>query len=87
MRILMLTALLLAAGGFAGRALDAATAPEKLTPATFEAIKARIALTPQELAWQKIAWRDGFFQAVLEAQAADKPIFYWLYGGDPRGRC
>lgn len=59
--------------------------PEKLTPATYESIKTRLTLTDAELAWQKVHWRDGFFEGVLEAQAADKPIFYWIYEGDPRG--
>ena len=75
------------AAGIAGGLVAAAPPPDKLTPATFEAIKSRVALTQQELVWQRIPWRDGFFQALLEAQAADKPIFYWLYGGDPRGNC
>jgi hypothetical protein len=68
-------------------AARAASVPDTLTPATFDAIRSRVALTPQELAWQKIPWRDGFFQGLLEAQAADKPIFYWLYEGHPRGKC
>ena len=65
----------------------AAPNPERLTPATFEAIKARVVPTPQELAWQQVRWRDGFFEGLLEAQAADKPLFYWIYEGDPRGNC
>ena len=65
----------------------AAPLPEKLTPATFEEIKARLTPSDDDLAWQKIIWRDGFFEGVLEAQAADKPLFYWIYEGDPRGYC
>ena len=83
-------ALLVLAGGISSMArggANAAAVPEKLTPATFEALKARVAPTQEELAWQKVHWRDGFFGAVLEAQAADKPIFYWIYMGDPRGNC
>jgi hypothetical protein len=61
--------------------------PKKLTPETFEAIKARVRLSPADLAWQKVHWRDGFFEGLLEAQAQDKPLFYWIHGGDPRGNC
>ncbi len=70
-------------------ALPAAAAPppEKLTPDTYEAIKARLVPTKADLAWQQVRWRDGFFEGLLEAQAADKPLFYWIYEGDPRGNC
>ena len=64
---------------------SAATPPEKLTSGTYDQIKARLTLTDAELAWQKVPWRDGFFEGLLEAQAADKPLFYWIYEGDPRG--
>lgn len=67
--------------------LHAAPLPERLTPATFEQIKSRLTLSDEDLAWQKAHWRDGFFEGVLEAQAADKPLFYWIYEGDPRGYC
>ena len=61
--------------------------PEKLTAETFAAIKARVNVTPADLAWQQVRWRDGFFEGLLDAQAEDKPIFYWIYEGDPRGHC
>ena len=64
-----------------------ASIPKKLTPGTYEAIKARTRLTPEDLAWQQVHWRDGYFAGLIEAQAADKPLFYWLYAGDPRGNC
>ena len=67
--------------------MSAAPPPEKLTPATFEEIKLRLTLTDNDLAWQRVHWRDGFFEGLLEAQAADKPLFYWIYEGDPRGYC
>jgi hypothetical protein len=46
-----------------------------------------VSLTPEELAWQKVRWRAGFFEGVMEAQAADKPLFFWFYGGGPTGNC
>ena len=69
------------------RAAAADPIPSKLAPETYEVIKTRLTLTPEETAWQRIRWRNGFFQGIVEAQAADKPIFYWLYYGDPRGYC
>jgi hypothetical protein len=87
-RCIIAVSLAVAAGGFGSRlGVGAAPNPERLTPATFEAIKARVTPTPQELAWQQVRWRDGFFEGLLEAQAADRPLFYWLYEGDPRGNC
>ena len=87
--ILLRSTTLAAMMAFLGSALSAGDllVPQKLTPETFEAIKARIVPTQQELAWQQVRWRDGFFEGLLEAQAADKPIFYWIYEGDPRGNC
>jgi hypothetical protein len=73
-----------AAGGL--RASEPAL-PDKLTAETFAAIKARVDLTPKDLAWQHVRWRNGFFEGLLDAQAEDKPIFYWFYTGDPRGHC
>jgi hypothetical protein len=61
--------------------------PSKLTPDTFEAIQARVALTPADLAWQRTSWRFGFFEGLRDAQAADKPIFLWFYGGGLVGDC
>ena len=40
-----------------------------------------------DLAWQQVRWRDGFLDGLLDAQAADKPLFFWFYGGDPLGNC
>ena len=85
LRCFKLTLLMASIGG----TLDAGdgSIPKKLTADTFEAIKARVSLTPEDLAWQKVRWRDGFFEGLLEAQAEDKPLFYWIHGGDPRGNC
>lgn len=60
---------------------------EKLTWKTFDRFRARIEPAPSELKWQQVAWRDGFWNGLVEAQAKDRPIFYWIYEGDPRGGC
>ena len=79
-------AVLLAAGASLAHA-QVPPIPEKLTAASYDIIKARVSPAPQDLAWQQIHWRDGFFDGLVEAQARDMPIFYWSYFGDPRGRC
>lgn len=60
---------------------------EPLTWKTYDAYRGRIDVHPDELAWQKIPWRNGFFEGLVEAQEKDRPIFYWIYEGDPRGGC
>lgn len=87
-RCLIPVLLATAVGGFSGDlGAGGPPVPKKLTPDTFEAIKARVGLTPEDLAWQKVQWRDGFFEGLVEAQAEDKPLLYWIHGGDPRGNC
>jgi hypothetical protein len=74
-------------GAVIGDLWAAPPVPDRLTPETFEAIKARVSLTPDDLAWQQVRWREGFLEGVLEAQAADKPLFFWFYGGGLAGNC
>ena len=52
---------------------------EKLTWSNYEKLRALIDVTPAALAWQKTEWRTGFWNGLVEAQAKDKPIFYWIY--------
>jgi hypothetical protein len=84
-RYLVLTVLLTSFGR--GVWAGEAAIPRNLTPDTFEAIKARVSVTPADLSWQQVRWRAGFLDGLLDAQAADKPLFFWFYGGDPRGNC
>ncbi len=60
---------------------------EQLTPANFARLRDQVNVKPAELGWQRVPWHDSFFAGLVEAQAKDKPIFYWLYFGDPRGGC
>ena len=60
---------------------------EPLTWKNYDKYHARIAADPSELRWQQVDWRNGFWSGLVEAQAKDKPIFYWIYEGDPRGGC
>ena len=85
LRCFVSTILMASFGGAQGA--GETSVPKKLTSDTYEAIKARVSLTPDDLAWQQVRWRDGFLDGLLDAQAADKPLFFWFYGGDPRGNC
>jgi hypothetical protein len=60
---------------------------EKLTWSNYDKFRAVIDVTSGEMAWQQVEWRTGFWNGLVEAQAKDKPIFYWIYDGDPRGGC
>ena len=60
---------------------------DKLTLKNYEKYRTLVNVKPAELAWQQVEWRNGFWNGLVEAQAKDKPIFYWIYDGDPRGGC
>ena len=60
---------------------------EKLTWKNYEKFRAIVNVKPAELSWQQVEWRSTFWNGLVEAQAKDKPIFYWIYDGDPRGGC
>ena len=78
----LLSAGIVACGLFAGTSVG-----ETPMPADYEANKRRVDVKPAELRWQAVSWRSGFFDGLAEAQARDKPIFYWIYEGDPRSAC
>ncbi len=62
-------------------------ADEKLTSKNYDKLRGFVNVKPTELNWQQVEWRNGFWNGLVEAQAKDKPIFYWIYEGDPRGGC
>jgi hypothetical protein len=39
----------------------------------------------REDAWRKIEWKSTFWDAVVEAQKAEKPILLWAMNGHPLG--
>ena len=59
---------------------------QELAPATYAQLRAKIDVTSEELCWQKVAWQP-FWEGLVAAQQQDRPIFYWVYFGDPRGGC
>ncbi len=81
-------ALAAVAAGIAACALWAGSSVGKTPmPADYESNIRRVDVKPGELRWQDVLWRSGFFDGLVEAQAQDKPIFYWIYEGDPRSAC
>jgi hypothetical protein len=69
-----------------GCLVSGAAAAQELTAANYERLRDQIDVKPAELRWQKIEWLS-FWDGLVEAHAKDKPIFYWIYFGDPRGGC
>ena len=69
----------------AGLTVGAARAQE-LTAANYDRLRETVDVKPAELCWQKVAWLP-FWDGLVAAQQQDRPIFYWVYFGDPRGGC
>lgn len=47
--------------------------------------RAEIAPSDAEREWTTIGWRPSFWQAVLEANRAEKPVLLWAMNGHPLG--
>lgn len=62
----------------------AENAPE-LSDATFERWRDFIAPKPGELSFRQIPWRARLWDAVVDAQAQEKPIVLWAMNGHPLG--
>lgn len=56
---------------------------QDLTADTWEKVHAAVIPAREELAWREIPWRPAFWDAVVEAHAADKPILLWAMNGHP----
>ena len=59
---------------------------QELTATSWERWRDRIDVKPDELRWQQVSWQP-FWDGLVSAQRQDRPIFYWIYFGDPRGGC
>ena len=72
----------------AGLLLLAAAIPapaQELNRQTYRKYLERILPESDELAWKKIRWRPTFWQGVVEATRARKPILLWAMNGHPLG--
>lgn len=80
----LLISLLLAGASTPARAQS--TKPTiTLTPKSFPKWLAFIRPTDDELAYERIGWRNAFWPAVEEAKRLGRPILLWTMNGHPLG--
>ncbi|MEK7466286.1 MAG: hypothetical protein AAB074_02625 [Planctomycetota bacterium] len=63
--------------------LAAPLGAQELTDETFAKIRDHVLPAPDELRWTAVDWRASFWDAVVEAQKADKPVLLWAMNGHP----
>ena len=56
---------------------------KELTDANYAKSRNHVLHRGWELSYRKIPWRTSFWDAVIEAQARDKPILLWAMNGHP----
>ena len=71
--------ILISHGLLAGGGLRA----QELNDASYAKWRDYLLPRPDELAWQAIPWRPSFWEAVVEAQAKDRPVLLWAMNGHP----
>ncbi len=54
---------------------------QDFTDKNYEPAKAHILPKPAELKWTGIPWRATYWEGVIDAQKADKPILLWAMNG------
>ena len=65
-------------------AAAAAVPMPDLNDATFAGLREYIRPSADDLRWQSdVPWRTTFWDAVMEAQATDRPILAWAMNGHP----
>jgi hypothetical protein len=80
----MLRVLLVAAVvGSPAAGLSAADPPGDLTDKTFAAWRDRIRPKSDDLCYKTVNWLPTFWDGVMAAQKADKPILLWAMNGHP----
>ena len=62
-----------------------AARPQELTDASYAHWRDYLLPSPADLAYKAIPWRASFWDAVVEAQAKDRPILLWAMNGHPLG--
>ena len=60
------------------------SAPEP-TASNFERLRDAVLPERSELVWKQLGWHVSLWDAVIEAQAKDKPILLWAMNGHPLG--
>ena len=56
---------------------------KELTDANYAKWRGHVLPKNWELSYRKIPWQTSFWDAVIEAQAKDKPILLWSMNGHP----
>ena len=56
---------------------------KELTDANYEKCRDHVLPRNWELSYRRIPWQTSFWDAVIEAQAKDKPILFWAMNGHP----
>jgi len=57
--------------------------PAPLDERTFKTYRDYILPSKDELEFEQIPWRPAFWEAVVEAQAKDRPMLVWAMNGHP----
>jgi hypothetical protein len=69
----------------APRAGSAQDGPPGLDEKSYKGWVDFIRATPDELRWEKLAWRTDLGAAAQEAKALQRPILLWAMNGHPCG--
>ena len=56
---------------------------QELTDANYAKWRDHVLPRNWELSYRRIPWQTSFWDAVIEAQAKDKPILFWAMNGHP----
>jgi len=58
---------------------------QELTERSLDKWASYLAPGTEECAWEGVAWRQSFRQAIVESQIDGKPILLWAMNGHPMG--
>ena len=71
----LLVVVVLTAGAEAGEPI--------LEAASYAAVRDHVVPSEAEMRWRDLGWRPTLWDAVLEAQAKERPILLWTMNGHP----
>jgi hypothetical protein len=54
---------------------------QDLTDKNYEAVKTQVLPKPAQTKWTNIPWRPTYWEGVVEAQKADRPVLLWAMNG------
>jgi hypothetical protein len=66
-------------------AMTSGAPSQDLTDANYAKWRDYLLPAEKDLAYKAIPWRASFWDAVVDAQAKDKPILLWAMNGHPLG--